>query len=89
MAIGVLGRGTKSMDVDCAAFVQYLGQSTVLRRQAVSFVSSCWTNLIATAIFAVVSMVLPLILILSMQLLYLHLDILSIICYDIDRLIYH
>ena len=47
----------------------------------------CWTNLIATAIFAAVSRVLRLILILSMQLLCLYLDILSIIGYDIDRLI--
>ena len=35
----------------------------------------CWTNLIATAIFPVVSTVIRLILICSMQLLYLYLDI--------------
>ena len=54
-----------------------------------SYDGLCWTNLIATAIFTVVSTVLWLILILSMQLLYKYLDILSILEYDIDRLLYH
>ena len=62
-------------------------KSNMLAIQDDSAVVYCWTNLIATAIFAVVSMVLQLILILSMQLLYLYFDILSRIGYDIDRLI--
>ena len=50
---------------------------------------SCWTNLIATAIFVIVSTILRLILLLSMQLVYLYLDNTIDNRYDMDRLIYH